>query len=146
MPSSRQAAWRGLSVCQWGGRSPFVVCHSAPCLLACLGLLSAISLSANTGGAISGAVLSVTGEPVASARISLVEQTTRFHRELLSDQSGKYAVEGLPPGAYTVTVTSVFTSAEQPVVVRDGETLNLPLVLDNRLRPISPSRSPRATP
>ena len=103
--------------------------RSAPLL--CALLLCRCATAAGSGGAISGAVLSVTGEPVAAARISLVERTTRFRRELVSDDSGRYAAAGLPPGAYTVTVTSVFTaaSAEEPVVIRDGETLNLPLVV-----------------
>jgi hypothetical protein len=88
-------------------------------------------MAASTGGAISGAVLSLTGEPVAAARISLVENTTRFRRELISDDSGRYAAAGLPAGAYTVTVTSAVTAAraEEPIVIHDGETLNLPLVV-----------------
>ena len=115
---------------QWGRRSPFVVCPSPTCFLVCLLFLSPYAI-ADPGGAISGAVLSRTGEPVASARISLVLPATRFRRELVSDESGKYAAAGLPPGTYTVTVRSVLTGAftEEPAVVREGETLDLPLVL-----------------
>jgi hypothetical protein len=76
-------------------------------------------------------VLTLTGEPVASARISFIGRTTRFRRETASDESGQYAAQGLPPDGYTVTARSVLTgaSAEEPAVVRDGETLHLPLVL-----------------
>jgi hypothetical protein len=101
--------------------------------------------AAGPGGAISGAVLTLTGEPVASAHISLVEPTTRFRRELVSGESGKYAAKGLPPGAYTVTATSVLTgaTARQSAVIRDGETLDLPLVLGTS--PVAESDLPLAS-
>jgi len=105
-------------------------------------LLSPSAIAA--GAAVSGSVLTVTGEPVAWARISFVEQTTHFRRDLLSDESGHYAAVSLPAGAYSVTVTSSLTGAAgaEPVALRDGETLNLPLVLGRS--PIADSDLPLA--
>src|ERR1035437_2942293 len=105
---------------QWGRRSPFVVCPSPTCFLVCLLFLSPYAI-ADPGGAISGAVLSRTGEPVAAARISLVLPATRFLRELVSDESGKYAAADLPPGTYTVTVRSVLTGAFTEEAARSEE-------------------------
>ena len=83
------------------------------------------------GGGISGAVSGPGGEPVPLARVSLVLRTTGFRRELVSDEAGKFAVTGLPSGSYTVTARSMETgaTAEEGAVVRDGETVTLPLAL-----------------
>ena len=89
----------------------------AACAAALLVLASAAS--AQTGGTVSGLVTDrQTGEPLPAASVVLTE----LARGASADPDGRYVIEGVPPGEYTLTVSFLgFREAERSVEVRAGE-------------------------
>ena len=82
-----------------------------------------------TAATISGAVLTPAGDPAASVTVSFFSTST--HVAFISDPSGRFTADALPPGAYTVTARSPITgaSAERRVFLHNAQTLTLTLTL-----------------
>ena len=72
--------------------------------VALAGAASAQEASApETGGSIAGTVTDVTGGVIAGAKVTVVG--TGVNQTATSNDQGAYSVSGLPPGAYTITVS-----------------------------------------
>ncbi|MEE8145969.1 MAG: carboxypeptidase-like regulatory domain-containing protein, partial [Longimicrobiales bacterium] len=100
-------------------------------LVAALGVpVSALAQSQATTGIIRGTITDPTGQPVASARVNLVQAETGFTRSVTTNQSGIFTATLLPVGTYTVTVESlqfVQSITRAGVRLRLGSTANLDL-------------------
>ena len=78
-------------------------------LLAVLGLslcLCSISTHAQFKASLQGTVMDPSGNAVAGAKVSIVEERTGLTREAITSDQGFYRIALLPPGNYTVTVES----------------------------------------
>jgi hypothetical protein len=64
----------------------------------------ALSLSADTGGSISGTIVDPTGAVVAGAKISLVRIDTNASQSVVTDSRGIYSFLELPVGTYDLQV------------------------------------------
>jgi iron complex outermembrane receptor protein len=69
-------------------------------------------------GRISGAVRALRGDPLASARVTAVHNTTRATRTTTTAADGSYSITGLASGAYTVTATTFGYRRAASVVVQ----------------------------
>ena len=76
----------------------------ATLVLTCLLLASAWSASAQQMVSISGRIIDPDGLPLPGATITATEQSTGFSRNVVSTETGAYAMPNLEPGTYTVTV------------------------------------------
>ncbi|MGA9667818.1 MAG: carboxypeptidase regulatory-like domain-containing protein [Terracidiphilus sp.] len=95
----------------------------------CLAILSlnfcvrpiALNAQSTTEGAIAGTVVDPSGAAVSGAAITLHNDGTNAEIKLVSDASGYYKAPLVPPGSYTVTVTSpgfgTYTAKTVPVTV-----------------------------
>jgi hypothetical protein len=83
------------------------------------------------GASISGAVTTIAGQPVACARVSVVEQAGRARVDIPCNSQGHFAADSLPPGAYVITVETApgGATAEARVTLGRGQALNVPLVV-----------------
>src|SRR5262249_1067741 len=94
-------------------------------LLAVVGLsscLCAISTLAQFKASLQGTVMDPSGNAVAGAKISIVEQNTGLTREATTSDQGFYRIALLPPGSYTVTVeVSGFKKFSSKGVVVEAE-------------------------
>lgn len=75
---------------------------------ACCLLLFSFSIpvwAQSAAAVIAGAIVDASSKPVAGARITITA-TAQATRSVVSDTAGKYAVSGLAPGTYNVTVSS----------------------------------------
>jgi len=92
-----------------------------------LSLLSSYALLAQTTGSIAGTVRDEeTKETVPNVNVRLKDTPIGA----AADINGKYTVSNIPPGSYTVLVTSVgYESLEMPVNVRAGETMQLDFII-----------------
>jgi len=106
-------------------------------LLACRAVgLSALFLAAFTAAAqtqppasLSGTVVDRDGAVIADARISLAAANTTAQREVLSDASGQFIFEDVPPGPFHITVTADgFGVQEKSGVVQAGEACVVPQI------------------
>jgi hypothetical protein len=102
-------------------------------LLLSLVLAGSAELGAQTTtGMIRGRVLNETGAPVASAEVVLTNAETGVQRTTLSQETGSYALVGVQPGTYELSVRMIGYGAQpQPVRVLIGQTLTI----DLRLQP-----------
>lgn len=98
--------------------------------------LGTIALS--TGGSISGSAFDGSGRPLSGAEVSLrsLSPGSLLSRNLLTDQAGRFTLRNLPPGDYSVAVSSgslnagnIFEKIKQinenkkSVTVREGEEI-----------------------
>jgi hypothetical protein len=101
-----------------------------PAIFACI-LLFALPLYAQSNYAVlQGSVLDPQHRPIPGASIRLVESTTGATRNVVSDQNGLYEMDGVEPGAYTLTVDRRgFKQGIQALNLEVGQqmTLDLPL-------------------
>ena len=107
------------------------------CLLACLAVgLSAMFLTAVMAAAqaqppasLSGTVVDRDGAFIAAARISLTAASTTVKREILSDASGHFIFEDVPPGPFQITVSAAgFGTQETSGLVQAGEACVVPQI------------------
>jgi outer membrane receptor protein involved in Fe transport len=107
--------------------------RSAPFLAGAVVLLARSSLGAQTStGSIHGYVTDSSGAPVAQASVEAVSALSGERRAATTERTGFYALPGLVPGGYTVTVHRIGLATESRAVeVRIGEALTV----DFRLRP-----------
>ena len=90
-----------------------------------------LTLQAQTTIPLEGSLRSSTGEPVASAEVSVVDPTTNTTRMARSSASGQFRVLGLPSGRYTVTVRALgYAPASQDVELIIGQRANIVFTLE----------------
>jgi outer membrane receptor for ferrienterochelin and colicin len=96
------------------------------CALAAFALLPAARASAQTNtGAIRGYVRGADGQPVPDATITAVDSVTTITRNTLSSAQGFYALNGLQPARYTVTVRRIgFNPVSITILVQVGQVLS----------------------
>jgi Carboxypeptidase regulatory-like domain len=79
-------------------------------------------------GTVSGTVLDMNRDPLQGARVTLAGPSGSPKRSMESGSDGQFALMGLPPDVYTLTVTALgmntFTSAQ--ISLHAGETLIVP--------------------
>ena len=95
-------------------------------------LLTALATAQNISTAqLSGVVRDPQGAVVPNAAVIVTDPSKGFSRSTTTDGQGNYQVLLLPPGSYTVTVTSPGFSrlVEQNVILTTGEQAELPLAL-----------------
>jgi len=104
------------------------------------------ALAADGYGDITGTVVDDTGGPAAHAHVALVRRDSRFRRDLVADQEGKYQALGVPAGSYVVVARSARTDASASVLtdIRDGQSVNLPVTLPARWAVYESKESPAA--
>jgi len=112
-------------------------CHN--CLVRlCAGTVTALALCLTVGlahaqdmASISGAVLDEAGAGIARAEVTVSGKTLAAEHKTTTDPSGKYSLNGLPPGTYTLTVSaSQFkTFEDKSVTISAGATLKKDVVL-----------------
>ena len=100
--------------------------HFACALSTLLGMLAFVagSLAAqNTTGTIRGSVTGTGGAPIAEAQISARNVNSGAIRNALSNDAGGYALVGLTPGTYEMTVRRIGSGPQKrSVVVQIGAT------------------------
>jgi Carboxypeptidase regulatory-like domain/TonB dependent receptor len=75
---------------------------------------SSIALGQQTTGAISGTVVDQSGAAISGATVEVIGEGTNISRSVISDASGRYAVDLLPVGDYSVKVSNTgFKTYEQ---------------------------------
>ncbi len=96
-------------------------------LFAAAGLIFAISVRAQTSGAIEGTVLDPTGAPVAGARLLIIATETSAERNASAAATGVYVAPALPPGAYRVQVRQPGFRSEirDSIAVTAGRTVRV---------------------
>ena len=99
-------------------------------------------------GDIQGTVVEETGVPAAEAHVAVVRKDSRFRREVVADQQGKYHALNLPAGSYVVVARSARSGASATVVtdVREGESVNLPVNLPSGWDVFETKDAPTALP
>jgi hypothetical protein len=75
---------------------------TAPALLT-LAICSGLYGQSNLNQGISGQVADATGSVIAGAKVTAVDQNTGYKRSIVTNESGNYALPGLPVGAYRIT-------------------------------------------
>lgn len=92
-------------------------------------------------GSISGTVFDSSGQPLADARVSVIQRATGAALSAVTGADGRYAFHALTPGSYRVTVRSVLAlSATADVTIEAGRSAELPMRLADVPRPIPPLR------
>lgn len=69
-------------------------------------LLCCAAASAQSTGSLQGSVRDTSGAAVAGARLHIESRTTGLVREAVTDGSGVFAVSSLPPGSYSLVLSS----------------------------------------
>lgn len=83
------------------------------------------------GGALSGTVKDPTGAVVAGAQVAARHETTGETRKAITDESGRFKIDNVAAGRYTITVTREgFNPAERSVDVVGGRTAIVEIKLE----------------
>ena len=103
-------------------------------LFAVLALAIALNvpLDAQPAAALAGVITSPAGSPVANATISITNTATGRSSQAQSDAAGLYSLQGLAPGAYTVSVSAHGYAPKTVSVTLNGagtQRLDLPLTI-----------------
>jgi hypothetical protein len=100
-------------------------------LLAALGSWS-IASAQSTTATVKGTVMSNQGTPVAGAMIVATNVANGFKRDTTAYNDGTYSLTGLPPGTYSIGVSSeAYSQKTQTLMVQVGQNLTM----DFRLAP-----------
>ena len=108
------------------------VARALTCLaLAAIALLPAARANAQTNtGAIRGYVRGADGQPVPDATVTAVDSVTTITRNALTNAEGFYALNGLRPAQYTISVRRIgFNPVSQTLVLQVGQVLSTDFVL-----------------
>ena len=91
---------------------------------------------AQTAGILRGPVIDPQGAAVPGVTVSVVSPSLQGPREAITDQTGGYAVLGLPPGTYEMTAAIAgFQKSVRPgLVVRAGQTITVNVQLATYFR------------
>ncbi|MGH9840984.1 MAG: carboxypeptidase regulatory-like domain-containing protein [Blastocatellia bacterium] len=82
-------------------------------------------------GAVAGTVKDPSNAVVASAQVSIRNETTSEIRETTTDGQGRFKLDALVPGSYNLTVKrDGFKPAERAVAVESGKTASVEIKLD----------------
>src|SRR5208283_5381370 len=102
-------------------------------LLLTLGLALGVQAQNISSANLRGTVKTASGEPVADAKIVILDAGHNLAREAKSSKDGKYRFPALPPGTYALTVEAdSFRSTEiANLVLTVGQDADLPLVLQS---------------
>lgn len=93
-------------------------------------LLSAPLQGQTSVGRLSGAIASISGAPVANAKISVVNRATSQKSETETDSLGTFRLDNLAPGDYDLSVSALgFASQTVQVAVTSGEEQKTNLTL-----------------
>ena len=93
-------------------------------------VLATTAAAQSTQGALVGIVSDTNGARVAGATVSVQAVGSSLKRETVTNSSGEYRVEGLPPNDYSVTVTAAnFSSVTYIVKVTVNASPTIPIVL-----------------
>src|SRR5262245_18339742 len=82
-------------------------------LLVCLAVQSGLTLAQTVSGRISGTVVDDSGNVVAGATVTLINERTQDARNLTTNESGDFVFTAILPGTYTITVDQKGFSALQ---------------------------------
>ena len=89
-------------------------------------LIPGVSLAQERTGEILGMVMDESGAPVPGALVRAESKTLPRGREATTDNSGRYMLQNVPVGMYTVTVSlSGFRTIKQTVEVRIASIITL---------------------
>jgi len=96
-----------------------------------LALLPAISLEAQQSGTLTGTVMDQIGKPIPNAAVQVRNESTAASRTAVADVEGKFSVQDLAPGTYTIAVSSAgFAEAVlSGGKVSAGATLDVPVTM-----------------
>ncbi len=102
-----------------------------------IGLLTAWPARAQEAVVEGRVVEAATGEPLLGVNV-VVLQEDGFRRGASTDEQGRFRIEALPEGAYTLRATSIgYVPLEQRVQLADGETVSLVIDLDAKAYELS---------
>lgn len=94
-------------------------------------LVPAAAAGQSLAGTLSGQVIDVSGSPVPGAALTIADRRSGLVRETFTDESGRYRFDGLPPGAYTVSVAlEGFDPAAREVELGAGVVAVVDITLD----------------
>jgi iron complex outermembrane recepter protein len=96
-----------------------------------LALLAAISLEGQPSGTITGTVTDQVGKPIPNASVEVRNELTAASRSVLTDDNGKFAVDDLASGIYTIVVASpgFAVSTRSGGKVSAGAALDIPIAM-----------------
>jgi Carboxypeptidase regulatory-like domain/TonB dependent receptor-like, beta-barrel len=118
----------------FSGRGCYALVSLAVLILALFVSLAPATLaqSESINGTIRGRITDPTGQPVAAATVTAVNNATGYTRTISSGEDGYYVLPTLPIGTYTVTITKEgFETLKVPNVVLNAGTAG---VVDGSLR------------
>src|SRR5690606_37474242 len=95
------------------GSAAALALYAAPALVFGLAVGTPVAAQDYTSGALTGNVVDAAGAPAADASAVLPSEDQGFSRSATTTGSGAFRFAALPPGSYTVTVTSSAGSATQ---------------------------------
>ncbi len=109
------------------------------CLIACILVATPFLIVHGSGARIEGKVTDPKGAAVVGAVVAVTDEISGRRFEAVSDQQGRYKVEGLPAGTYNVVVTAKGFSegGRESVFVQEGGVVPLDIRLE--LAPIEES-------
>jgi iron complex outermembrane recepter protein len=101
------------------------------CFALCLCAIVPASLLAQQTGSINGTVLDPSGGVLPKATVAIRGEVGSLSRQATSDSQGRFSVDGLPPGTFTVEATSQgFANATRTgLLVVAGQPLSISLQL-----------------
>jgi len=97
-----------------------------------LAVFASSALWTQSTGTITGVVSDVTSKPIPGASVSVRNEAGGVSRQLLTESDGKYTLNGLPDGVYSIEASapSFSTSRRNGVKVNSGQTSNVSLSLN----------------
>jgi len=96
-----------------------------------VGQTSSTRVQQNPHGRVFGTVKDASGANVAGAEVSLIHSQHAVLRALLTDASGTFAIENIPPGSYEIKVTRAgFSGFRSAIQLTPGATKELSVVLE----------------
>lgn len=87
--------------------------RAAPLAMLAVAIAAPAAAQDYTSGAITGSVVDAAGAPVADASITLTSEDQGFSRSAATTSGGSFRFVALPPGSYSITVTSSAGNAVQ---------------------------------
>lgn len=85
---------------------PFRAIFVSHTLFTLILLLCSVTVSAQSTGSLQGSVRDTSGAAIAGVKLRIASATTGLVREVVTDVSGVYAISSLPPGTYSLLLSS----------------------------------------
>lgn len=101
-------------------------------ILALLLVITPLMIARAAGGSLAGTVTDPKGAVVVGATVIMTAPATGQKFTAVTDQQGRYKIEGLPPGVYTVSITAkgFRDKAHDGVAITDNQSATLDVKLD----------------